>query len=200
MPESDPFIIGVTGNIACGKSLVSSILTEFGAEVIDADLVAHEVMAPGSPVLANIAERFGDNVLNHDESLNRPALGQIVFGDPEALADLEQITHPPTVEEILQRAKQANAQVVVIDAIKLFEAGLADHCKQNWVVTCDPEIQRQRLMERNGFSAEQAQQRIDAQPVQEEKAQRADVVIDNSGDVPATRSQVMRAWNHLPLS
>jgi dephospho-CoA kinase len=198
MDDSGPRLLGITGNIACGKSLVSSILGELGAEVIDADQVAHEVMQPGSAVLKQISEHFGSDVLNEDGSLNRPALGQIVFGDPAALAKLERITHPPTVCEILRRARKSLAPVVVIDAIKLFEAGLARHCDQNWTVYCDPAVQKQRLMDRNGFTEEQAEQRINAQPPQDEKTRLADRVIDNSGDVDDTREQVVRAWASIP--
>lgn len=195
--QEEPYLLGITGNIACGKSLVSSMLAELGAEVIDADHVVHELMQPGSDVLHEIARRFGDDLLNPDGSLNRPRLGEIVFGDAAALADLEQITHPPTVRTILARSRQSSAPVVVIDAIKLFEAGLADHCQQTWTVYCDPDVQRQRLMERNGFSKIQAQQRIDAQPPQDEKKRRADVVIDNSDDISGTRAQVIRAWEQI---
>ncbi|MEX2425564.1 MAG: dephospho-CoA kinase [Thermomicrobiaceae bacterium] len=198
MTEPDgPYLLGITGNIACGKSLVSSILAELGAEVIDADHVVHELMQPGSEILQEIARRFGDDVLNPDGSLNRPRLGEIVFGDSAALADLEQITHSPAVQTILSRSQKSSAPVVVIDAIKLYESGLADHCQQTWTVYCNPEVQRQRLMDRNNFSKAQAQQRIDAQPPQDEKKRRADVVIDNSSGIPETRAQVMRAWEQI---
>jgi dephospho-CoA kinase len=194
MADSGRRLLGITGNIACGKSLVSSMLGELGAEVIDADKVAHEEMQPGSDVLQQIAGHFGDDVLNADGSLNRPALGQIVFGDPAALEELERITHPPTVREILRRARTSSASVVVIDAIKLFESGLAHHCNQNWAVYCAPSIQKQRLMDRNGLTGEQAEQRINAQPPQDEKMRHADTVIDNSGDVDDTREQVAQSW------
>lgn len=197
MPERRPYIVGVTGNIACGKSLVGSMLAELGAEVIDADLVAHEVMSPGGAVLEQIAARFGPDVLNDDGTLNRRALGEIVFSDPEALRDLDRITHPPTVAEVLRRARESTASVVVIDAIKLFETELADHCDETWTVYCAPEVQRQRLMERNGISQENARQRIEAQPPQEEKRERSDRVIDNSGTIDDTRRQVREAWKSL---
>lgn len=197
MPDSGKVLIGLTGNIACGKSLVSSMLDELGAESIDADNVAHEIMAPGSDVLASIADRFGTSVLDDDGSLNRPILGRIVFSDPAALRDLERITHPPTVAEILRRAKRSSAPVVVIDAIKLFEAGLADHCDENWAVYCDSAVQIRRLIQRNGISEDEARRRIDAQPPQDEKRERADRVIDNSGSVDDTRRQVERAWAEL---
>jgi dephospho-CoA kinase len=195
MPDSTPRILGITGNIACGKSLVSSMLSDLGADVIDADLVAHELMQAGSPVLSRISSHFGEDVLNEDGSLNRPALGQIVFGDPDQLATLEAITHPPTVEEIVRRAKSSESSISVIDAIKLYEAGLAEHCDQTWAVICDDDVQKQRLMDRNGFSDEEAQKRIDSQPPQGDKKRRADVVIDNSGTVEKTRQQVASAWS-----
>ncbi|TVR71311.1 MAG: dephospho-CoA kinase [Sphaerobacteraceae bacterium] len=194
MPEDSPQILGITGNIACGKSLVSSMLSELGADVIDADLVAHEIMKPGSETLARIAERFGQDVLNEDGSLNRPALGEIVFSDPDALADLEAITHPRTVEAILDQARASQASVVVIDAIKLYESGLSDHCRRTWVIICDPDIQKQRLIDRNQITDEDAERRISAQPPQEDKVRRADAIIDNSGDIDDTREQVILAW------
>jgi dephospho-CoA kinase len=198
MPERRPYLIGLTGNIACGKSFVASILEELGAELIDADRVAHEMMSPGSELVTAIGERFGRQVINPDGSLNRPALGQIVFSDPRALDDLERLAHPPTVEEIQRRAETSGASVVVIDAIKLFEAGLADFCDENWTVYCEPTIQHQRLVERSGFSEAEARQRIDAQPPQDEKRVRADRVIDNSGEREETRRQVERAWQSIP--
>lgn len=194
MPEESPWLLGITGNIACGKSLVSSILSELGAEVIDADLVAHEIMQPGSAVLHQIAERFGADVLDPDGSLNRAALGQIVFSDPDALTDLEKITHPPTVKAILKRARSSSAQVVVIDAIKLYESGLGDQCQKTWAIICDPDVQKERLMSRNGICDEEASRRINAQPPQDDKARQADAIIDNSGEMDDTRQQVLQAW------
>jgi dephospho-CoA kinase len=199
MTEKRAFRIGITGNIACGKSLVSSILSEAGAEVIDADHVAHELMQPGSEVLTSIADHFGNHLVNSDGTLDRQALGQIVFSDPDALSQLEQITHPLIVREVLRRADESQSSIVVIDAIKLFEAGLADHCDQVWTVACDPDVQRRRLMDRNGFTGEQARQRIDAQPPQEEKIARADVVIDNSDSINETRTQVHAALGAIKV-
>jgi dephospho-CoA kinase len=193
MTESRAIRIGITGNIACGKSLVSSMLADMGAEVIDADHVAHELMQPGSEVVSSIAETFGDHLVDSSGSLDRRALGEIVFNDSEALTTLEKITHPPIVDEVLRRADISSHSIVVIDAIKLFESGLADHCDQVWTVYCDPNVQRQRLMERNGFCESEAQQRIDAQPPQDEKIARADAVIDNSASIDETRAQVQRA-------
>jgi dephospho-CoA kinase len=192
--DDRPHIIGITGNIACGKSTVSGILAELGAEVIDADRVAHEVMAPGSPVVEEVVRRFGREILADDGSIDRPALGRIVFSDPDALRDLERITHPPTVAEILCRARSTTAMVAVIDAVKLFEAGLARHCDENWTVYCDPKVQRERLMRRNGFDEQEANRRISAQPPQDEKVSVADRIINNSGNLSSTRQQTVAAW------
>lgn len=195
-----PFLIGLTGNIACGKSAVLARLAELGAETIDADSVVHELQRPGEPVWAAIREAFGPAVLTPAGALDRRALGAIVFGDPAALARLEALTHPAVrarIEERVAAAAGRGVAVMVIDAIKLFEGGLADRCDQNWVVTCSPEQQLARLMARNGFTEAEARQRIAAQPPQAEKVARADLVIDNSGALADTYAQVDAAWRGL---
>jgi len=194
-----PYVIGLTGNIACGKSLVLRTLAELGAETIDADQVSREVMSQGSPVLEEVARAFGPEILNADGSLNRRALARIVFSDPEQLARLEAIVHPPVVELIRRRVAESRSPVVVIDAIKLFEAGLAGDCDEVWVVTCTPEQQLARLMARDRISEEEALLRIRAQPPQEEKVRRADRVIDNSGTIEDTLAQVRAAWENLAI-
>lgn len=193
-----PYVIGVTGNIACGKSLVLDTLAKLGAETIDADRVAHEVMAPGTPTAERIIAAFGEEIRGPDGGIDRRALGAIVFRDPDKLALLDSLAHPPTVAAIRERVRASTAAVVAIDAIKLFEAGLADDCDEVWVVTCTPEQQVERLMRRNGFDREEALRRIQAQPPQEEKIRRADRVIDNSGTVEATVAQIRAAWDALP--
>ncbi len=199
MSRARPYVIGLTGNIACGKSLVLRTLAELGAETIDADLVAREVMSQGSPVLEEVARAFGPEIINPDGSLDRRALARIVFSDPEQLARLEAIVHPPVVELIRQRVAESRSPVVVIDAIKLFEAGLARDCDEVWVVTCTPGQQLARLMARDRISEEEALLRIRAQPPQEEKVRRADRVIDNSGTMEDTTAQVRAAWAALPV-
>ncbi|MCX7622943.1 MAG: dephospho-CoA kinase [Thermomicrobium sp.] len=192
-----PYIIGLTGNIACGKSSVLRELAALGAETIDADQVARELTEPGSPILEEIAREFGPAVLRPDGSLDRRALGAIVFRDPVALRRLEAITHPAIVAEIRRRVARSDRPVVVIDAIKLFEASLARDCDEVWVVTCRPEQQLARLMARNGLSEEEALARIRAQPPQEEKVARADRVIDNSGSLEETQRQVHALWREI---
>lgn len=194
-----PFVIGVTGNIACGKSLVLRLLRELGAETIDADLVAHQVMAPGTPVAEAVIAAFGEEIRGEDGGINRRRLGPIVFADPDKLALLDRLTHPPTVAAIHDMVQASDSQVVAVDAIKLFEAGVADACDEVWVVTCEPEQQLERLMARDGFSREEALRRIHAQSPQEEKVRRATRVIDNSGSEAATAEQVRAAWADLPI-
>ncbi len=192
-----PYVIGLTGNIACGKTLVLRELAALGAETIDADEVARTLVRPGSLVLAKIVEAFGPSILLPDGSLDRRALGAIVFRDPRALRRLEEITHPVIVAEIRRRLAATERPVVVIDAIKLFESSLARDCDEVWVVTCRPEQQLTRLMSRNGLSEEEALVRIRAQPPQEEKIARADRVIDNSGTIDETRRQVRELWQDV---
>ncbi len=197
MTRRRPYVIGLTGNIACGKSLVLRELATRGAETIDADQVAREVTEPGSPVLAAIVQEFGTGILQPDGSLDRRALGAIVFRDPDALRRLEAITHPAILAEIRRRVAASERPVVVIDAIKLFESSLARDCDEVWVVTCRPDQQLARLMARNGLTEEEALARIRAQPPQEEKVTRADRVIDNSGSIEETRRQVAALWQEV---
>src|SRR5947208_6232010 len=176
------YIIGLTGNIACGKSQVAGILRDLGVELIDADRVAHELLEPGTPEYGRIVERFGRDILLPDEVIDRRKLGGIVFADPTALHDLEQILHPGVRPRIRARFAAAQAPVVVVEAIKLLEVGLYLETDAVWVVTADRDAQIERLMESRGLTRREAETRVDAQPPQGEKVARADVVIDNSGD------------------
>ncbi len=190
-----PFVIGVTGNIACGKSLVMTYLAELGAETIDADRVYHLLIEPNARLWLTLRERYGATVIRDDGTINRPALGRIVFSDPRALADLDALTHPSIVAEIRAMIARSAARVVAVDAVKLFESGLDRNCDTAWLVICDPQVATQRLMDRNGLSHGDAAARIAAQPEIAPKLDRADVVIDNSGSREATRQQVLAAWD-----
>lgn len=197
MRRHRPFVIGLTGNIACGKSLVLSALRELGAETLDADLVAHDVMRHGSDTWNEIVARYGMEVIGNDGEIDRRRLGRIVFSDPAKLEDLDKIVHPATVAAIRRQIDDSERAVVVVDAIKLFEAGLADDCDEVWVVDCTREQQIQRLMRRNGLTRDDALTRIEAQPPQSEKLARADHVIDNSGAPESTIAAVRALWEAL---
>ena len=190
-------VIGLTGNIATGKSLVLRMLQELGASVIDADKLTHQLMVPGSPLYQAIVEEFGKFVLDDNGNINRPKLGRMVFGDSTALARLEELIHPVVRQEILKRIAETTTPSVVVEAIKLFESGLAEHCHSNWVVVAPMEVQYKRLIERRKMEPAQAQQRIKAQPSQKEKVTRADVVIDNSGDLAKTWATVKKQYTAL---
>lgn len=191
------YVIGLTGNIASGKSLVSHLLAERGADVIDADYMAHETLLAGTEETAAIAERFGLGVIGPEGAVDRAALGRIVFADPVALADLEAIVHPGARRRILQRVADSNAAVAVIEAIKLLEGPLVDHVNAVWVVTATRATRTRRLVEERGMPPEEAAGRVDAQNPEEEKVRRADVVIANDGSLDDLRRQVDAAWQAL---
>lgn len=192
-----PLVIGLTGNIGCGKSTVAGMLAELGAEVIDADKVAHAVMAPPGPVYDAIVRAFGPGVVAPDGSLDRRALGRIVFGDPAALRLLDSLVHPATTAAIQQLIADSRAEVVVVEAIKLIESGLDRICDSVWLVTCSRDQQIERLTVGRGLSVEDAERRIDAQTPASEKLPFANVVIDNRGTIDETRGRVLDAWRGL---
>ena len=193
--------IALTGGIASGKSAVADLLAERGAVIIDADVLARAVVEPGTPGLAAIVERFGAAVLAADGSLDRPALGRIIFADPDARADLEAITHPA----IRARARALRAAApegsVVIDVIPLLvEAGLADGFDTVIVVDADPDTQLRRLRSRDGFTAQEAGQRLAAQASRADRLAVADLVVPNTGDLADLRREVDQAWRRLTAS
>ena len=191
------FIIGLTGNIASGKSAVASMLTAMGADVVDADRVAHEVLAAGTEETRAVAARFGSGVLRDDGSVDRTRLGAIVFGDPVALAALEEIVHPGTRRRILGHIAASKTEVGVIEAIKLLEGPLVDRVHAVWVVIAPREARIRRLVQQRGMSAEDAAQRVDAQNPEEDKVARADVIIRNDGTLADLRSAVQGHWNQV---
>lgn len=187
-------LIGLTGNIATGKSEVARMLAELGATVIDADKIAHEVMEPGGPAYDGVVGAFGPEILAADGTINRGKLGAIVFRDPRALRRLEAVVHPATITKVDERIARAETLVVVVEAIKLIEAGMHRGYDALWVVTAPRPLQITRLVTQRGLTEEQAVLRIDAQAPQEEKAALADLVIVNDGDLAALREQVEAAW------
>jgi dephospho-CoA kinase len=192
--------IGLTGPIGCGKSTVAGWLGSHGAVVVDADRIAREVSGPGEPAGDAILERFGDAVRGREGGVDRAALGRLVFADAKALADLEAIVHPavrPRMQDAIERAEASGARAVVIEAIKLVEAGYAPECDEVWLVTCDPEAQRARLA-RRGLSVADAEQRIGAQADLVERLRPAATrVVDTSGDRSGTRRRVEALWREV---
>jgi dephospho-CoA kinase len=194
------FILGLSGGIGSGKSTVTRILSELGATTIDADAIVHAHQAPGSPALAEIAEAFGDGVIAADGSLDREALGAIVFGDEAARNRLGSIIHPPVIAEMMNRAKAAVAAevpLVVLDIPLLFEgrqsgrgSGALMEFGATVCVWVTRDVQVERTMARDGCSAEEAERRIAAQLPIDEKREMADDIIDNSGTIEETRVQV----------
>ena len=192
MTRQRTFVIGLTGPIGCGKSTVAGWLKELGGVVVDADRIAREVTAPGEPALDAVIEAFGEEFMAADGSLDRAALGRVVFSDPAALATLEAIVHPavrPRIEDAVRAAAVAGAPLVVIEAIKLVEAGHAARCDEVWLVTCDAATQRERLVGR-GTNEADAATRIAAQgDIIERLRPAAGRVIDTSGDRATVRAR-----------
>lgn len=189
--------VGLTGGIGSGKSTVSARLAAHGADVIDYDVLAREAVEPGTPGLAAIVRRFGDDVLQPDGSLDRPALGAVVFADDTARRDLEGITHPAIRELAVARETASVAPVLVHDHPLLVEMGMAGSCDLVVVVDVPPEVQVQRLVEQRGMSADDARARLAAQTSREERLAAADVVLDNTGSVDDLLAAVDSLWERL---
>jgi len=193
--RQDVYLIGITGNIATGKSTVDGMLAAKGAQVLDADQVVRDLQRKGQPAWRAIVEHFGHEVQAADGELDRAKLGQIVFGNAGALQELELLLHPAVRDEERRRILGAPpGAVLVIDAIKLYESGMGDACNTVWAVTAPAEQQLERLRRQRSMTEDAAWQRIRAQPPQEEKAALASLVIDNGGSLADTQAQVSRAW------
>ncbi|MBF4619756.1 dephospho-CoA kinase [Clavibacter sp. VKM Ac-2542] len=194
-------VIGLTGGIAAGKTVVADRLAELGAVRIDADRLAREVVEPGTPALAEIARRFGPGVIAADGSLDRPALGAVVFQDPDARRDLEAITHPAV--RALSAARMAAAgeadadAVVVYDIPLLVESGRVDEFDRIVVVHAPREERIRRLVELRGMSTEEAERRIASQATDEERLAVADEVVDSGISLTSTLAQTDRLWANL---
>lgn len=194
---ANKYVIGLTGNIAVGKSVVRQMLQHLGAYTIDADGLAHQAMQPGAPAYRPIIETFGQFILDQDKQINRAMLANIVFSNPQALAKLEAITHPVVNQAINTLVSRSKQRVVVIEAIKLIEGDLANAVDAIWVVDAAPQIQYSRLIQKRKMSEAEARQRITSQNPQAAKIAKANVVIKNDGNVDETWQQVQAAWNKI---
>ena len=194
------YVIGLTGNIATGKSVVRRMLEHLGAYTIDADALAHRAIAKGAPGYKPVLETFGKWILSSDEQIDRKKLGALVFRDPEALSKLENIVHPlveQAVDILIQRASQ---RVVVIEAIKLIESQLRSECDNIWVTYAPEDVQIDRLMRKRHYSQNEAQNRIHSQGAQSEKIERANTVIRNTSSYDELWKQVTTAWKQVSSS
>jgi dephospho-CoA kinase len=191
-----PFVIGLTGNIASGKTTVGRMLLELGAQrYIDADLLVHQLYEPGQPVYQAVVALFGPTIVDERGTLNRRALGEVVFNDPEALRRLERIVHPAVHSAIAaELQKLPDKAIAIVDAVKLLEGGSARFTHSRWLVICSPEEQLRRLIELRGFTEAEARARLQVQPPVEPKLKLVDEVIDNSGNLATTRAQVNAAF------
>ena len=189
--------VGLTGGIASGKSMVADELAARGAIIIDADVLAREVVEPGTPALAAIIDRFGAQILR-DGQIDRARLAQIVFADPDARRDLERIVHPAVRARATELERAAGDAAVVVHVIPLLvETGQHEDFDVVVTVDADHETQIQRLMVRNGFTRADAESRIAAQASREDRRRAADVVVDNTGSLPQLREQIDALWAEL---
>lgn len=198
MPSSAPFVIGLTGNIATGKSTVLAWLAKRGAHVLDADKLTHAAMAPGGPAYQAVLQTFGAELATDDGTIDRKALGAIVFADASALKKLEAIIHPAVFELAREAILHSQARVVVLEAIKLLDGGATyTLCDEVWVVTASQETQLQRLKESRGMERAEALVRMQAQSSQEYKVSRADRVIQNDGSPAELDAQLEMLWQEV---
>ena len=193
--------VGLTGSIAVGKSYVTSIFEELGCHVLDADQTAREVVEPGSLGLRAIVEAFGREMLNVDGTLNREAMAQLIFADPEQRLRLNATLHPFIIarqDEVMRKWEAGDPHGIgIIDAALMIESGGYKRFDKLIVVHCRPEVQLERLMIRTGLTREQAEQRITSQMSQEEKQRYADYLIDTSDGFDVTRSRVVEVFKQL---
>jgi len=196
----DKFVIGLTGNIATGKSVVRKMLEHLGAFGIDADTLAHRAITPDSLGYQPVIETFGNWILDSDNQINRSLLGSLVFTNAEALSRLEAIIHPLVGQAVDQLIFRARQKVIVVEAIKLLESNLAAKCDTVWVSYSPPELQLARLQQKRNMPESAARQRIAAQPPQQEKLKAAQVVIRNEKSYEDIWHQVNLAWEKLALN
>lgn len=195
---ANSLVIGMTGNIATGKSTVLDYLAQLGAYIIDADKLGHQAMNPDGPAYQAVVAEFGPAILKPDKSIDRKALGKIVFTNADLLNKLEQIVHPAVFAMTLRLVETAPSSVIILEAVKLLEAGpMFSQCDEVWVVTARPEVQLRRLIENRGMDEATARQRMGMQSPQAAKINQADRVIDNSGTLDELYAQLDAIWADL---
>lgn len=196
-----PRVLGITGNIACGKTSVGHMLLKLGAErYIDADATVHALYEHGQPIAVKVAEAFGPTVIATDGSVDRKALGAVVFQDADAMRRLERIVHPAVGTALMQELSHVSSMgIVIIDAVKLLEGNSGALCQSKWMITCPEEQEFERLVARNGFSEQEAWARIHAQPSVADRLPLVDEVIDNGGSQEETRQQVIAAFDRFRI-
>ena len=190
-------VIGLTGSIGTGKSEAARYLAQLGAEVIDADQVGHEAYIPQSEAWHNVVGAFGKEILDSNGEVDRKKLGAIVFSNQDQLSRLNQIMHPlmaRMVAEEIEDLRGQGVEVAVVEAALLFEAGWDSLVGEVWVTDSSEDLVIQRLSERNGLTKEEARKRISSQMDRSERLSRADLVIDNSGDIAAMESTIDEMW------
>jgi len=192
-------LLGVTGGIACGKTVVANMLEELGAVLIDLDLIARQVVEPGKPALRETIDYFGREVLQEDGTLNRKKLSGLVFSDSEKREKLEGFTHPHIFEELLKQVNDVTAKDPIIQVVVplLIEKSLQSLFDKVLVVHITPDLQIKRLVERDGISKEEAANMLKAQMPIDEKLAHADFVVHNEGSMEETRKQVQEIWQAL---
>ncbi len=188
------YVIGLTGNIATGKSVVRKMLEHLGAYGIDADTLSHRAISKGAPGYQQVIDNFGRWILAADGQIDRAKLSRLVFPDPEAMRTMERIVHPLVRDAIDVLVRRSRQKIIVIEAIKLLEGDLYTYCDSIWVADAPQDAQTLRLMKKRGLSAEAAWERIHAQGPQADKLSKADVVIQNTKGFEETWKQVAAAW------
>jgi dephospho-CoA kinase len=198
--------VGLTGGVACGKSTVAKMFADLGANIVDADIIAHELYRPGQEVLQELVKHFGAEILKPDGELDRAKLATLVF-DGGRVEELNKIVHPAVIrkqdEWMHSLGEKDRYAVAIVEAALILEAGVKDHFDRIMVVTCKPAQKVARFAQRTGMNDDAArvevERRTKAQMPDEEKARRADFVIDNSGPVEETRHQVQRIYSELKV-
>ena len=193
-------IIGLTGGIGTGKSEVARILEEIGAYIIDADKLGHSAYLPHSEIWEEVVKEFGDGVLLPDEEIDRKKLGSIVFNDPVQLAKLNEIMHPRMGKMVANIIEGADAEVVVVEAALLLEAGWDALVDEVWCTGASEDIVIDRLKARNGLNKEEAQKRIKAQMSVDERKSRSQVMIENNGDLAQLTTVIEQIWENRVIT